>query len=317
MPPKLELRELHEHAAARGGKFISDSYDGCRFHYLWECGTCKKQWTATWVNVKYHNSWCPHCRSSTREQVVRAAFRESFPGESFEKNQTEIGMELDGYCATHRLAFEHDGVQHRRRVTHFQRTEEDFRAQLARDAKKNELCDQEQIWLFRNPDRELLKLKDIRAYVRKQLDASFDIAPMADDDNTFLQRAMIAGSKGGYLDESSEIVAKQGGTLISPTCPIRTFPMHVSCEKGHNFETNYDNLVRGRWCPICCATRKKTEDELATMVTSAGFAYHGSGSRDEPGGSSPSDVQSMGCRRLCWTTSGPGRRAQPAEPTTG
>ena len=272
MPPKCKLRELHEHAARRGGRCLATEYDNNKTKYLWECGNCLGQWEATWYNVNCHHSWCPRCCTSVREQVTRAAFQECCPGEQFAKNLSEIGMELDGYSPKYRIAFEHDGVQHRTRVPYFQRTEGAFEAQLVRDREKDRRCDDKMIVLIRVPDREKLPLKGIRAFVRKELGAEIDISPATVDDQTFLQQA-VASSRVGYLNEARRLAIEHGGEVVSPICPTWSFPISIRCARGHVFETSYENLKRGRWCGHCSHSYKKTQDELAVLVQARGLEF--------------------------------------------
>ena len=57
-------------------------------------------------------------------------------------------MELDGYCATLRLAFEYNGEQHYTRVGHFHEDAEAFAKRRKTDDWKVQLCDALGIRLF-------------------------------------------------------------------------------------------------------------------------------------------------------------------------
>lgn len=284
MPARLSPEILQQVASQRGGKCLSATYINVMSDYLWECGTCRKQWKASLNNVKNQNSWCPHCKVSVREQVVRAAFQECLPGEEFATDRTTIGMELDGYCSRYRIAFEHDGEQHRVRVPHFQRTEEAFLAQQMRDRRKDDLCEQAWITLIRVPDRGVLPLKNIRAYVRAQLAEALDIAPMTCDDKEFLDRAAAtAHYTRSYVPEIQATIEKKG-VLLSQICPTRDYIVTVRCQSGHEFTTNYDNLESGRWCPTCAPNRKLQDSDLERIVQEAGLEFLGVLSRKSSNG---------------------------------
>lgn len=266
------IESLHEWARELGGACCSTKYAGTMSYYTWECGKCDHRWDASWNNVKHHNSWCPKCRVSIRETIVRAAFQENFPNEGFATNRTVIGMELDGYCESQSLAFEHDGIQHRKRVPYFQRNEGDFEAQQQRDARKSELCDNAEITLVRVPDRQKLANLAIRQYVRKELeDLGYDLPKLLTDDATFFASVRIARGKSPYLEKVRQFVENMNGVLLSETCPTRTWPMSVNCHKDHNFMTNYDNLERKRWCPLCAENATKSVSELREKAEARGY----------------------------------------------
>ena len=291
MAARCSLRELHELAAQRGGRCLSMEYVNNKTKYLWECGTCLHKWEASWNNVSSSRSWCPNCRVSMREQVTRLAFQECFPGEEFAKNQTEIGMELDGFSPSLALAFEHDGVQHRKRVEYYQRTEEAFQSQQERDKLKDDLCDGV-LLLVRVPDREILPVKDIRDYVRKQLAGPFALAPKVLSDKEFMDRAAVMASYSkSYIPKIAELAAQRGGQVTSNICPTRDYPVVVRCHAGHEFQTDYNNLERGRWCPKCAPNRKLQDEELAGLARSMGLEFLGAESRKDGGGKSRRYVQ--------------------------
>jgi len=50
------------------------------------------------------------------------------------------GLELDGYCKKHELAFEYNGIQHYQFYRPFQRTVHHFERLQERDHLKNKLC---------------------------------------------------------------------------------------------------------------------------------------------------------------------------------
>lgn len=50
------------------------------------------------------------------------------------------GLELDGYCKRHELAFEYNGIQHYRFHPYFHRNIREYERGLERDYRKNRLC---------------------------------------------------------------------------------------------------------------------------------------------------------------------------------
>lgn len=60
-------------------------------------------------------------------------------------------LELDGYCKTHELAFEYNGIQHYRYTPFFHPTLADFHRQLERDELKQRLCQRHGLILMTIP----------------------------------------------------------------------------------------------------------------------------------------------------------------------
>lgn len=252
------IAELQDWAAARGGRCLSEAYIGTMSHYDWLCGACDKTWKADWNNVRNHGSWCPYCKNSFREEFVRAIFQECFPGEEFPKDRKLIGMELDGFAESQCLAFECDGIQHRIRVPHFQRNDGDFEAQLARDADKDILCGEAGITLIRVPDAKKLPDGCVREFIREQLEElAYPLPPLESlpTMDELVGRVHVARTDDKYIDRARAFVVAQGGHMLSNRCPNRTLPLMVRCQSGHEYETNFDNLERGRGCPWCARNR--------------------------------------------------------------
>jgi hypothetical protein len=271
------LKNLQQWAIALGGKCLSVEYTNNKAKYRWECGTCAHQWEATWYNIKCHHSWCPACKFSNREIVVRAAFQEMFPGESFDTDRQAIGMELDGYSEKNELAFECDGVQHRVRVPHFQRNEGDFEAQQARDREKDDRAFVADIHLIRVPDRLKLPLGKIREFVHARV---LDMGWAAKSINTefcseeeFQRGICQARTRDKYIERVRKIVTTKGGFALTSVVPAGSWPVHVVCEHGHPFTTSVDNLDRGRWCPTCGGTVPKTTFELQSVAEGRGYTF--------------------------------------------
>lgn len=266
------IEHLQAWAQDLGGECLSDVYINNKTKYKWRCGQCDTEWEAMWYNVKCHNSWCPECKSSIREITVRAAFRENFPGEDFSKNQTAIGMELDGYSEKMGLAFEHDGMQHEERVVHYQRNEGDFEAQQERDARKDQLCIDAEITLLRIPDRHKLAFKNIRSHVRELIvDLGYAVPAELPSDAEFYASVRAARGESPYIDRVKEILGGRGETLRDEACPTREWPLYVTCLRGHEYETTFNNLERGRGCPRCAVNAPLVEGECKEAVEKRGY----------------------------------------------
>jgi hypothetical protein len=105
------------------------------------------------------------CRE-TLEQIYRQPFPACRP--TWLRNpETNRCMELDCYNDALRLAVEYDGEQHFVFPNTFHRTEDDFRKQLRRDARKRELCRQYGIRLINVP--YTVPLRELPEYLERRL----------------------------------------------------------------------------------------------------------------------------------------------------
>jgi hypothetical protein len=115
---------------------------------LWRCAQ-GHEWESSYDNIKSRGSWCPHCRFKN-ESECRKLFEE-FLERPFPKSRPSWlnRLELDGYNAELRIAFEYHGVQHYEYVPHFHRGgPADLTAQQERDTEKARRCDEEFIVLI-------------------------------------------------------------------------------------------------------------------------------------------------------------------------
>ena len=53
----------------------------------------------------------------------------------------------------------------------------------------------------------------------------------------------------------------EGGTLLSTKYVPAKSKLHVRCDRGHKFESNFDRLKQGKWCPRC-----KSENHAQRMT---------------------------------------------------
>ncbi len=266
------LKMLHAHAKKMGGACLATAYANATSNYRWQCGACSHVWKATWNNVNAYCSWCPACRNSIRENITREVFREHFPGHAFLTDRAAIRMELDGYSAELKLAFEHDGLQHRQRVVYFQRSDADFEAQQARDRRKDVKCAKAGITLVRVPDRLVLPSSDMRAHIHRVLAGLGHPTPAPlSSDADFLDRVQMnrQSRQKGYVVQARKILTKRGDVMITAQCPTKTFPIMARCAQGHEYRTSLDKLSRGRGCPRCVPARRGNRRRLTPKMAAA------------------------------------------------
>ncbi len=269
------IEMLHAHAEKMGGACLSTTYINSASNHKWQCGACSHIWEATWNNVNAYSSWCPSCCNSIREHVTREVFREHFPGHEFLTDRAAINMELDGFSTELKLAFEHDGLQHRQRVGHFQRSDAAFEAQQARDRQKDAKCAEVGITLVRVPDRLMLPNSKMRTHIHQALADLGHPTPALSSNAEFLDRVRMnrQSRQKGHVEQVTKILAERGELMITAQCPTMAFPIIVRCAQGHEYETSLDNLIRGRGCTECNIARPKRDSELEAKLGELGCRF--------------------------------------------
>jgi hypothetical protein len=121
----------------------------------WQC-LQGHRWETSLVNIIYRESGCPYCQHRA-EQYCREDFNELF-GAEFPRVRPvwlrpEGGqpLELDGYNANWRLAFEYQGAHHYEEVPYFKHGPQELARVVGRDAFKRERCDARGVTLLQVP----------------------------------------------------------------------------------------------------------------------------------------------------------------------
>ena len=146
---------MRQIAKERGGRCLSDTYVNAHTLLFWECRHGHR-WRAT-PNKVQQGRWCPVCASGLGERICRAffeqLFRKRFPKvrPAWLVNHRGYRMELDGYCRSIGVAFEHQGRQHFSANSHYM-TETKLPARQEDDKCKRDLCAQHGIVLIEVPE---------------------------------------------------------------------------------------------------------------------------------------------------------------------
>lgn len=95
---KRTIEDMRKIAERRGGKCLSDRYEGALTPLTWQCEE-RHVWKAAPNNVKNCGSWCPvcaHCAKLTIEEMQRIA--ESRGGECLSKHYVNCETKLVWRC---------------------------------------------------------------------------------------------------------------------------------------------------------------------------------------------------------------------------
>jgi len=275
------MNDINRLANERGGKCLSRDYKDSQSPLEWECIE-GHQWKATWNNIR-RGKWCPTCSAGLGERICREffsqLFRCPFPKSRPEWLVNKAGnrMELDGYSATLRIAFEHQGKQHYDTDSHFFGIEKDLSRRQEDDTLKSDLCTQKGIALVAVPQiPDLLPLDQVRAFIKEALAANG--IPLPQDFITRdvdLNRAYRTPGSRELLDHLRAIATEHGGKCLSTSYVNSITKLKWECAKGHQWTATPNGVQQGAWCPECGAAKRGHAQRLGLPEMQAIAASRG------------------------------------------
>lgn len=250
--------ELQSIAKSYGGRVVSKKYTNSSSKMTFEC-IDNHQWQARPSNIK-KGRWCPSCSSNRSENLVRSffefAFGKKFNGASpkWLTSNRFPKMILDGYSSELSIAFEYHGRQHYNYIPHFhdRQGNRSFEKQQERDRLVRELCIAHHVHLVEIPylDDGYSQsdfLSHMRAIFKKEFGKEFS----DDQINTFCQKPFMTSK----LQEMQETAKKLGGNCLSSKY-LGARTKHLwGCKEGHEWESVYQSIKRGHWCPYCSGNK--------------------------------------------------------------
>lgn len=265
------IRDMTQLAAARGGKCLSDTYVNAHTPLYWECKHGHR-WRAV-PNKIQQGRWCPMCASGLGERICRAffeqLFRKRFPKlrPTWLKNQRGHQMELDGYCRSIGLAFEHQGRQHFTVDVHYM-TDTTLQARREDDKHKRDLCIRHNVVLVQVPEiGRRFPIDKIRPFIRKECTSNGIHLPDDFDSRSIdLTQAYSTCGAHEYLKRLISIAKKHGGNCLSEIYKGSGVKLRWECAKGHHWEAVPDSILQGVWCPACAGVTKKSIKEIQQLA---------------------------------------------------
>lgn len=252
------IEEMQGVAEERGGKCLSTEYKNSNSPLLWECAH-GHTWKATPGSVK-SGTWCPECSAGLGERICRAYMEQLF-GKKFPKarprwlKSTEgTQLELDGYCAKLKLAFEHQGAQHFVNIDRFHTRENSFERGQNLDDCKRRLCEQRGVRLL-----EILEvprytpIEELKEYIRQECLHLGVMLPHNFETKVVKLREAYCRSGQSKFAELQDIATRRGGKLLSKAYFGERSKLKWVCEQGHVWETAPYVIRRGSWCKKCAS----------------------------------------------------------------
>ena len=251
---KHSLAMIRALAMARGGKCLSASYKNAHAKLEWRCSEGHR-WSAAFHGIR-SGGWCPDCSVFLRERLVRRVFETLFSAQfprvrpAWLLGPRGYKMELDGFCAKLRIAFEHHGEQHYAVVKRFQAGTPALIVRRRADAYKRALCRRRGIRLVEVP--YTVPVKDL---------AKFIVAECRRQHIPVRLRAINLDSAfpNQELKALRTLAKSRGGACLSPSYRGTDVRLKWRCKDGHSWAQFPWKIKRGYWCPDCIQRQRKAE----------------------------------------------------------
>jgi hypothetical protein len=274
------IEEMRAIAKTFGGECLSDAYKGVFEPLFWRCANgheFQRQPALLTKSNPLKRTWCPYCSGVNHSEnmcraVVEAAYGATFanvyPGDWL-RNVRGRKMQLDGYCADLKLAFEYHGQQHFEVVDIFN-DEESLETRQMDDATKVALCREHGIGLVVIGPLPAagMDLESIEAHVRSAFEQSGVHLPRVDSAALGERANYYSRSK---LQELQDVAKERGGDLLSTVYKTMNTPMRWRCGCGNTWDATAGSVVYGgSWCSDCAGCTVKTIEEMRDMAAANG-----------------------------------------------
>ena len=271
------LRQARNIATSRRGACFSEEYFSTTSPMSWRCEN-GHEWSAALSDIK-KGTWCPECGSGARERLCRHYFENitelPFPKArpKWLKNALENRMELDGYCESIGLAFEHQGEQHYRAISHFNRRDETLARRIEDDESKRRLCAENGVSLIEIP--HYIPAGELRLWIHNNIAR---VKPpirlkLPDDVDT------VDYVPSSELSELRAIARARGGECLSAVYLGVQEKHKFRCSKGHVWDATASNVKTRTWCPECKparigdSNRKHSVDTMSLLAAEQGGKF--------------------------------------------
>ncbi|MBP1167232.1 hypothetical protein JOE44_004116 [Chryseobacterium sp. PvR013] len=258
------ILEMDLIAKERNGKCLSSIYKNSSTKLEWQCSEGHR-WKAMPSLIK-RGAWCPKCSQGIGEKICREYFEQLFETEfekarpSWLKTENDNLMELDGFSEKLKIAFEHQGEQHYKKINFFYSAKpEKFQQTLNRDKLKLELCSKNNVILIQVPSiLEKLGVENLKAFIKDECLKNKIIIPENFDQKIVDLKDVYCPNK---LKELSIIAESKKGKLLSKQYLGIFEPLEWQCEKGHKWKAAANNIKNSNsWCPNCLGKNQTIKD---------------------------------------------------------
>lgn len=269
---KGTIDEMRKIAEDRGGKCLSKTYINAFKKLRWECAN-GHIWEAVPLSTT-KGSWCPICSSGLGERICRVYFEQIFK-RKFPKvkpnwllNRKGNRMELDGYCRSLKLAFEHQGLQHYSEDSLYVTDKNSLRERKHDDELKLNLCKENGVLLISIPEvPTLTPIAELKNLIKSQIQSQdIPLPENYDEIDIDLKDAYSSFRASKELTRLLKIGLDMGGKCVSENYINNHTKLLWECKKGHRWKATPASIKSGTWCPTCGGSKKSTIEQMHKLA---------------------------------------------------
>lgn len=265
---------LEKVVQSKEGQIISE-FKGVRRKITIRCAE-GHVWHPTATSVM-RGSWCPICSQGIREYHCRQIFETLFNHPFYKSrpkwlaNERGNRMELDGFCESLSIAFEHHGEQHYKNIKHFYKSKNTLTKRRRDDKRRRQLCKENGVTLieipYRIPNDKLVE--HIVSVAKKRGIES--LIKFREIDFQSLKPPKRFSLK---YNEIADYCNQRGGTLISSNYSGALSKIRVRCGEGHEWDVTPSSLINQKsWCEKCGIIRS-AEKRIAYSHDDVNYAIY-------------------------------------------
>ena len=248
------LLKIRNYVKKLEGKCLSEEYDTNDKNLQFECKYGHK-FKESWSDVKNSLRWCPKCSKnrligeSIARQIMEHALQLEFPSVYIKEME---GLQLDGYNAEHKIAFEYQGYQHYTQTSYFHKSNSQYKSQIVRDKEKKRLCKNNGIKLIEIFEFDTIRKVRIQKFYK-------DVCELLIKNGLTLNKTpfdldlidLYRGKSPGNYIKAKNIVERCGGKIQE----------YIGSNSFHSYTCMYGHNINGRVlstiinskasCPVC------------------------------------------------------------------
>lgn len=262
---RFNLTKVAKIAVQFGGELLSTQYIRNNEKLEWRCAE-GHIFQKTYDKVR-SGSWCTECSRGLGERICRTAFEQlfktTFPKERplWLVNVRGNRMELDGYSALLKVAFEHQGRHHFSSSAYYASP---YRKKD--DKTKRKLCQQYGIALIEVPEIPgLLRPDDVKKFIEKACKRQKVSLPRDFQKTKIDFSSSYAPADKSFIERLKVIASSKRGRWISNSYNGARVKTEWECKDGHRWHATPEKIVFGQWCPTCAALERKGKYKVTIL----------------------------------------------------
>ncbi|MBS3087364.1 hypothetical protein J4226_02105 [Candidatus Pacearchaeota archaeon] len=265
-----KIKEMKEIAKSKGGKCLSERYINQKEHLKWQCRE-GHEWNASSSNIT-SGKWCPVCAIENRKGSKKYSL----------DYLKKIAKEKGGELLSKEFSSIKDKYAWKCKEGHI------FKTTAYSVMYAGTWCPKCAVERIKKCLRKY-NIDDMNEFARgkegyclsdKFISSSCSLKWKCKEGHVWEQKwshikkdvwcPECSGKKKLTLEHAHKLAKKNEGKCISSSYKDHKSPLKWECSKGHIWETSYDCVRQGHWCPVCSRNKKLTIEDMKKIAKEKG-----------------------------------------------